>query len=57
MIGISTTAEASRPPPAPCDSARALASRPHVANKLHFLRGPGEGFSNVILRLASNAKP
>jgi hypothetical protein len=31
----------------------AVASEPHVLNKLRTLRVPGEGYSDVILRLAA----
>ena len=31
----------------------AVASEPHVLNKLHALRGPGESYSEVVLRLAA----
>ena len=31
----------------------AVASEPHVLNKLHALRGPGDSLSDVILRLAA----
>jgi hypothetical protein len=31
----------------------AVASEPHVLNKLHALRGLGESYSDVILRLAA----
>jgi hypothetical protein len=29
---------------------------PHVANKLRHLRGPGESYSDAILRLAGDAR-
>jgi hypothetical protein len=28
---------------------------PHIVDKLRYLRGPGESYSDVILRLASEA--
>jgi hypothetical protein len=28
---------------------------PHVVNKLRYLRGPGESYSDVILRLADHS--
>ena len=33
----------------------AVASEPHVVNKLRAIRGPGESYSDVILRLAGDA--
>jgi hypothetical protein len=30
---------------------------PEVVHKLRYLRGPGESYSDVILRFASEAKP
>jgi hypothetical protein len=38
------------------DSERLIRLEPSVVNKLRFLRGPGESYSDVILRVAGERR-
>ena len=51
MIRISITAEAFAAIEATIPFERLMWLEPHMVNKLRYLRGPGESYSDVILKL------